>query len=112
MKLLGIGLLSIVSSMVFITMVLPVAASRILGLGIEVPRSWARSGNLRLILLYPWFCLFVSILLLAVFGWGHLEIGKRVNQCGFSPTLPSPSMSNWIWQENRDTESEVHDPRE
>jgi len=68
MKLLGIGLLSIFSIIVFITMVLPVAASRILGLGIEVPRSWARSGKVHLILLHPWFSLFVGVLLLAVFG--------------------------------------------
>jgi hypothetical protein len=70
MKLLGIGLLSIASIIVFITMVLPVAASRILGLGIEVPRSWARSGKVHLILFHPWFSLFVGILLPAVFGWG------------------------------------------
>jgi hypothetical protein len=69
MKLLGIGLLSIASTIVFITMVLPVAASRILGLGIEVPRSWARSGKVPLIFLHPWFSLFVGVPLLAVFGW-------------------------------------------
>jgi hypothetical protein len=70
MKLLGIGLLSIASIIVFITMVLPVAVSQILGLGIEVPRSWARSGKVHLILLFPWISCFVGVLLLAAFGWG------------------------------------------
>lgn len=34
-------------------MVLPVAASLILGLGINIPNLWARSGKVYLILLYP-----------------------------------------------------------
>jgi hypothetical protein len=76
MKFLGIGLLCVASIIVFATLVLPVAASRILGLGIEVPRFWARTGNVHLILLYPWISLFIGVLLLAVFGWGIWRLAR------------------------------------
>ena len=69
MKLLGIVLLSIASIAVFVGMVLPIAASLILGLGIDIPNSWARSGKVYLILLYPWISLLAGLLLLVVFGW-------------------------------------------
>ena len=52
MKLLGIALLFIASIAVFVGMVLPVAAL-ILGLGIDIPNFWARSGKVYLILLHP-----------------------------------------------------------
>ena len=69
MKLLGIVLLSIASIAVFVGMVLPVAASLILGLGIDVPIFVARSGKVHLILSYPWVSLLAGLLLLVVFGW-------------------------------------------
>ena len=68
MKLLGIVLLSIASIAVLLGMVLPVAAL-ILGLGIDIPNFWARSGEVYLILLYPWVSLIAGVLLLFVFGW-------------------------------------------
>jgi len=68
MRLLGVVLLSIASIAVFVGMVLPVAASRILGLGIEVPSFLARTGKVYLILSYPWVSLVAGLLLLAVFG--------------------------------------------
>jgi hypothetical protein len=69
MKLLGIVLLSIASIAVLVGMVLPVAASLILGLGIDIPNFWARSGKVYLILSYPWVSLLAGLLLLVVFGW-------------------------------------------
>jgi hypothetical protein len=68
MKLLGIVLLSIAPIAVLVGMVLPVAAL-ILGLGIDIPNFWARSGKAYLILLYPWVSLLAGLLLLVVFGW-------------------------------------------
>ena len=69
MKLLGIVLLSIASIAVLVGMVLPVAAL-ILGLGIDIPNFWARSGKVHLILSYPWVSLLAGLLFLVVFGWG------------------------------------------
>lgn len=69
MRLLGIALLSIASIAVFVVMVLPLAASRILGLGIEVPSFLARTGNVYLIVSYPCVSFAAGLLLLAVFGW-------------------------------------------
>ena len=68
MKLLGIVLLSIVSITVLVRLVLS-AAPLILGFGIDIPNSWARSGKVYLILAYPWVSLLAGLLLLVVFGW-------------------------------------------
>jgi hypothetical protein len=70
LKLLGIVLLCIASIAVLLGMIVPVAASGILGLGIEVPNFWTRMGRVVLVYSYPWVSLFVGMLLLAVFGWG------------------------------------------
>jgi len=76
MKLLGIVLLSIASLAVFASMVLPVMATLVLGLGIEIPRFWARSGNSHLILLYPWVSLLIGALLLVVLGWAIWKLAR------------------------------------
>jgi len=49
MKLLGIVLLSIASIAVPIGLALPVAASLLLGLDIDIPSFWARSGKVHLV---------------------------------------------------------------
>ena len=69
MKLLEIVLLSIAAIAVLVGMVLPVAASLILGLGIDIPNFWVRSGKVYLIVSYPWISLLTGLLLLVVFGW-------------------------------------------
>jgi len=68
MKLLAILLLSIASIAVFAGMVL-LAATQILGLGIDVPDGWARRGVL-CVLFHPWLSLASGLLLLVVFGRG------------------------------------------
>jgi hypothetical protein len=68
MKLLEIVLLSISSIAVLLGMVLPVAASLILGLGIDIPNFWVRSGKVYLIVSYPWISLLAGLLLLVVLG--------------------------------------------
>jgi hypothetical protein len=70
MKLLSIVVLSIASIAVLMGLVLPVAASLILGLGIDIPSFWARSGKVHLVVLYPLISLLAGLLLLIVFGWG------------------------------------------
>ena len=75
MKLLGIVLLSIASIAVFVGMVLPVAAL-ILGLGIDIPNFWARSGKVYLILAYPWVSLLAGLLLLVVFSWSIWKLTR------------------------------------
>jgi len=77
MKLLGIALLFIASLVVFASMVLPVMGSLVLGLGIEIPRFWARIGNPNLVLSYPWVSLLVGVLLLAVFGLGIWKLARE-----------------------------------
>jgi hypothetical protein len=69
MKLLGIVLLSIASIAVLVGVVLPVAASLTLGLGIDIPNFWARSGKAYFVLSYPWVSLLAGLLLLTMFGW-------------------------------------------
>jgi hypothetical protein len=68
MKLLAILLLSITSIAVFAGMVL-LAATQILGLGIDVPDGWVRRGVLY-VLMHPWLSLAFGLLLLVVFGRG------------------------------------------
>jgi hypothetical protein len=75
MKLPGIVLFSIAAIAVFLRMVLPVAAL-ILGLGIDIPNFWARSGKVYLILSYPWVSLLAGLLLLVVFGWGIWRLAR------------------------------------
>jgi hypothetical protein len=69
-RLLGSVLLFIASIAVLLGMVLPVAASMILGLSIEVPNFWARTGKVLLVYSYPWVALLVGTFLLVVFGLG------------------------------------------
>ena len=76
MKLVGIVLLSIASIAVLVAMVLPVAASLISGLGIDIPNFWARSGKVYLILSYPWVSLLAGLLLLVVFGWSIWKLTR------------------------------------
>jgi hypothetical protein len=68
MKLLAILLLSIASIAVFASVVL-LAATLMLGLGIDVPDGWARRGILY-VFLHPWLSLASGLLLLVVFGRG------------------------------------------
>jgi hypothetical protein len=68
MKLLAILLLSIASIAVLAVVVL-LAATLILGLGIDVPNGWARRGVL-CVFLHPWLSLASGLLLLVVFGRG------------------------------------------
>jgi len=68
MKLLAILLLSIASIAVLAGMVL-LAATLILGLGIDVPDGWARRGVLY-VFLHPWPSLASGLLLLVAFGRG------------------------------------------
>jgi hypothetical protein len=75
-KLLGVVLLSAASIAVFLSMVLPVAASLILGLGIDVPNFWARTGKVHIVLSYPWVSLLAGMLLLVVFGWGICKLTR------------------------------------
>jgi hypothetical protein len=69
MKPLGVVFLSIASIAVLVGMVLPVGAGLILGLGIDIPNFWARSGKVYFVLSYPWVSLIAGLLLLVVFGW-------------------------------------------
>jgi len=69
MRLLGILFLSIASIAVFVGVVPPVAATRILGFGIDIPNGWGRSAVF-LLLSHPWLSLASGLLLLAVFGSG------------------------------------------
>jgi hypothetical protein len=68
MKLLAILLLSIASIAVLAGVVL-LAATLILGLGIDVPDGWARRGVL-CVFLHPWLSLASGLLFLVVLGWG------------------------------------------
>ena len=76
MKLVEIVLLSIASIAVLVGMVLPVAASLILGLGIDIPNFWARSGKVYLILSYPRVSLLAGLLLLVVFRWSIWKLTR------------------------------------
>jgi len=58
-KMLGIILLCIAWLAVLLALVLPIAASLFLGLGIEVPRFWARSEKV------------------FVFGWATWRLARR-----------------------------------
>jgi len=68
MKLLAILLLSIASIAVLAGVVL-LAATLILGLGIDVPDGWARRGVL-CVFLHPWLSLASGLFLLVLFGRG------------------------------------------
>ena len=67
-RLLGAVLLCIAWLAVLLAVVVP-TASLFLGLGIDVPHSWARSGKLHLVYAYPWFSLFLGLMILVVIGW-------------------------------------------
>ena len=73
MRLLGIVLISAAMACVFVGLVVPVVANRILGLGLDVPQVLGRpvpSYPLVLILSHPWISLAAGLFLLALFGWG------------------------------------------
>ena len=68
MKLFALALLAVASLAVFACLAL-LAATQVLGLGIDVPDGLARRGIVW-VLLHPWFSLSSGLLLLAVFGRG------------------------------------------
>jgi hypothetical protein len=70
MKLIGIAILSVASIAVLLGVVLPVIGTRVLGLGIDIPSHWGRTGTVYGPLSYPWVSLVAGLLLLSVFGWG------------------------------------------
>lgn len=75
MKLIGVLLLCITSIAVFLGMVVP-AAALALGLGIDIPSSWARSGKVLLVYSHPWIFLIIGTTLLVVFGWGVWKLTR------------------------------------
>lgn len=70
MKLIGIAVLSVASIAVLLEVVLPVILTRVLGLGIDIPGHWGRTGRVYGPLSYPWVSLLAGLVLLSVFGWG------------------------------------------
>jgi len=74
-KLIGVVLLCITSIAVLLGMVVP-AAALALGLGIEIPSAWARSGKVLLVYSHPWISLVVGTTLLVVFGWGVWKLTR------------------------------------
>jgi len=73
MKLLGIALLCIASLVVLLRVGVP-AACLVLGLGIDIPNTWARSAKVLFFYWHPWVYLLVGMLLLALCGRGALRL--------------------------------------
>jgi hypothetical protein len=59
-KVLGVVLLCVVWLAVLVALVLP-SAALVLGLGIDVPRFWARFGGVFLVYSHPWLSLFIGL---------------------------------------------------
>ena len=78
MKLLGVVLLCIASITVFLAVILPVAATRILGLGVFVSVDTAWGRTFYLIFSHPWVSLASGLLILAVFGRGIWKLTRRI----------------------------------
>ena len=76
MKIVGITLLSVASIAVLLGLVLPVLVTRVLGLGIDVPKHWDRTAMVYGPLAYPWISLLAGLLLLSVFGWGIWKLTR------------------------------------
>jgi hypothetical protein len=76
MKLIGIVILSVASIAVLLGAVLPVIVTRVLGLGIDIPRYWGRTGTVYGPLSYPWVSLVAGLILLSVFGWGIWKLTR------------------------------------
>jgi hypothetical protein len=74
-KLPGVVLLCTAWLAVLFGLVLPVAVL-ILGLGIDLPLFWARSGRVFLVYLYPWFSLFIGLGALIVLGWATVHCSE------------------------------------
>jgi hypothetical protein len=74
--LLGVSLLCVAWIAVLFLLVLPVAAL-VLGLGIDVPRCWARYGKTLRVYSHPRFSLFVGLGVLAVLGWAAWHLARR-----------------------------------
>ena len=73
MKLLGIALLCIASLVILLRVVLP-AACLVLGFGINIPNTWARSTKVLFFYSHPWVSLLGGMLLFALCGWGALRL--------------------------------------
>jgi len=63
---------------VFLAVILPVAATRILGLGVFVSVDSAWGRTFYLIFSHPWVSLASGLLMLAVFGWGIWKLTRRI----------------------------------
>jgi|HubBroStandDraft_6_1064221.scaffolds.fasta_scaffold50174_4 hypothetical protein len=50
------------------------AACLVLGLGIDIPNTRARSAKVLFFYSHPWVSLLVGMLLLALCGWGALRL--------------------------------------
>ena len=78
-KLLGVAALFVVWIAVFLFTVLPVVlpmlASVIGGVGLEVP-NWFPRSTLLLILFHPWVTLIIGSLLLILLGWAIFRLLK------------------------------------
>jgi hypothetical protein len=74
-KVLGVAVLGIVSLVVLLAVVLP-AVCLVLGLGVDIPSSLARSGKALFFYAHPWLSLLVGILFLALLGWGGWKLLK------------------------------------
>ncbi len=73
-RVLGVVLLCIAWLAVLLAVV-PFAAL-VLGLGIDIPRFWARSGKVFLVYAHPWLSLFIGLGLLIVFGWAAWRLAR------------------------------------
>jgi hypothetical protein len=72
-KVIGILFLCILSIADLLVVIIP-AISLILGLGIDVPGTWARSARIMFLYSRPLIPLLVGILILILCGWGTLRL--------------------------------------
>lgn len=72
-KITGIVFLCVLSIAVLLVVIIP-AVSLVLGLGIDVPNVWARSGKILFFYSRPWIPLLLGILILVLCGWGALRL--------------------------------------
>jgi type II secretory pathway component PulF len=77
MKYTSIFLLCTLAVIVVLGLILPAAANLLLGVGIELPRYWARLAGARRVYSYPFVLLFIGLALLTSISYTVWRIAHR-----------------------------------